>query len=89
MGLFGVPIQYVILFGSGFAGFEVSVWLLMPFSKDVKRALGFLLGINGAICAFTWILSFRELFFFMFGLAQFFYFFFSSFQEERDTKSHG
>ena len=45
----------VILFGSGFAGVELSVWLMLPFSKGVKSAMGFLLGVNGAISAVGWI----------------------------------
>jgi hypothetical protein len=67
----------VILFGSGFAGFELSVWLMMPFSKGVKRAIGFLLGVNGAISAVGWIFLGAytiTLFLFIFGLTQFFYF---------------
>ena len=73
----GLTIGAAILFGSGFAGLEVSVWLLMPFSKDAKKALGFLLGVNGAISAIGWILLIHNtavLFLFIFGLAQFFYF---------------
>jgi len=73
----GFALWTVILFGSGFAGLEVSGLLLMPYSKDVKRTLGFLLGVNGAISAVGWIfLGGNTLFFFLFmvGLAQFFYF---------------
>ena len=67
----------VILFGSGFAGVELSVWLMLPFSKGVKSAMGFLLGVNGAISAVGWIFLGAHtitLFLFIFGLAQFFYF---------------
>ncbi len=84
----------IILFGSGMAGLEVSIWLLMPFSKEVKRALGFLLGVNGAISAIGWMFISQHVvnqWLSMFGLAQFFYFSFSSFQDEKevDDNSHG
>jgi hypothetical protein len=66
-----------MLFGSGFAGIEISVWLLIAFSRDVERALMFLLGVNGAISAIGWVLlalSSVLLLPFIFGFAQFFYF---------------
>jgi hypothetical protein len=78
----------VILFGSSFAGLEVSVWLLMPFSEDAKRALGFLLGINGAISAVGWIFlnaNTITLILFMFGLVQFFYFWCVTLQAPKDN----
>ena len=87
-----VSMQNEILFGAGFAGVVVSVMLLMPFSKGVKKGLCFLLGVNGAISAVAWILLSQHivtLFFFMFGLAQFFYFSCFSLSDREEVNSKG
>jgi hypothetical protein len=60
----------------------------MPFSEDAKRALGFLLGINGAISAVGWIFlnaNTITLILFMFGLVQFFYFWYVTLQAPKDN----
>jgi hypothetical protein len=46
----------VVLFSSGFAGIQVSAELLLSSSRDGKGNLEFLLGFNGALSAFGWIL---------------------------------
>lgn len=74
-----------ILFGSSVAGLQVSLFLLLPFSRESKRVLGYLLAINGGLSAVGWILFIPNLIF-VFGFAQFFYFMCSTFQED---KNHG
>lgn len=78
-----------LLFGSGFIGIQVSAMLLVPvISKDAKKALGFLLGINGPISALGWIsvgANYLTLGFLVFGFAQFFYFACYQFQAPQEA----
>ena len=67
----------LLLFGSGLAGCEISIGLMMPLSKTAKNALQVFLGINGAISAGGWLFAGYAGFLFLFflvGLMQFFYF---------------